>query len=49
MGTAPISVSSQPSDGQRLFAAKVLAKCYGLPGAIGAWFADPSRQVLPQL
>jgi len=49
MGTALISGFQvlEPSDGQRLFTSQGLGEMgYGLPGAIGAWFADPSRQVI---
>jgi acetolactate synthase-1/2/3 large subunit len=49
MGTALISGFQvlEPSDGQRLFTSQGLGEMgYGLPGAIGAWFADPARQVI---
>jgi acetolactate synthase-1/2/3 large subunit len=49
MGTALISGFQvlEPSDGQRLFTSQGLGEMgYGLPGAIGAWFADPKRQVI---
>ena len=49
MGTALISGFQvlEPSDGQRLFTSQGLGEMgYGLPGAIGAWFADPNRQVI---
>ena len=49
MGTALISGFQvlEPQDGQRLFTSQGLGEMgYGLPGAIGAWFADPSRQVI---
>lgn len=49
MGTALISGFQvlEPSDGQRLFTSQGLGEMgYGLPGAIGAWFADPTRQVI---
>jgi acetolactate synthase-1/2/3 large subunit len=49
MGTALISGFQvlEPSDGQRLFTSQGLGEMgYGLPGAIGAWFADSSRQVI---
>lgn len=49
MGTALISGFQvlEPSDGQRLFTSQGLGEMgYGLPGAIGAWFADPSRQMI---
>jgi len=49
MGTALISGFQvlEPSDGQRLFTSQGLGEMgYGLPGAIGAWFADTSRQVI---
>ena len=49
MGTALISGFQvlEPSDGQRLFTSQGLGEMgYGLPGAIGAWFADPMRQVI---
>ena len=49
MGTALISAFQvlEPSEGQRLFTSQGLGEMgYGLPGAIGAWFADPSRQVI---
>jgi acetolactate synthase-1/2/3 large subunit len=49
MGTALISGFQviEPSDGQRLFTSQGLGEMgYGLPGAIGAWLADPTRQVI---
>jgi acetolactate synthase-1/2/3 large subunit len=49
MGTALISGFQvlEPSDGQRLFTSQGLGEMgYGLPGAIGAWLADPVRQVI---
>ena len=49
MGTALISGFQvlEPSQGQRLFTSQGLGEMgYGLPGAIGAWFADSSRQVI---
>ena len=49
MGTALISGFQvlEPSDGQRLFTSQGLGEMgYGLPGAIGAWFAAPTRQVI---
>ncbi len=49
MGTALISGFQvlEPSDGQRLFTSQGLGEMgYGLPGAIGAWFSDPTRQVI---
>ena len=49
MGTALISGFQvlEPSHGQRLFTSQGLGEMgYGLPGAIGAWFADPTRQVI---
>ena len=49
MGTALISGFQvlEPSDGQRLFTSQGLGEMgYGLPGSIGAWFADPKRQVI---
>lgn len=49
MGTALISGFQvlEPSAGQRLFTSQGLGEMgYGLPGAIGAWFADPTRQVI---
>jgi acetolactate synthase-1/2/3 large subunit len=49
MGTALISGFQvlEPSEGQRLFTSQGLGEMgYGLPGAIGAWFADPFRQVI---
>jgi acetolactate synthase-1/2/3 large subunit len=49
MGTALISGFQvlEPSDGQRLFTSQGLGEMgYGLPGAIGAWFADPKRQLI---
>lgn len=49
MGTALISGFQvmEPSDGQRLFTSQGLGEMgYGLPGAIGAWFANPTRQVI---
>ena len=49
MGTALISSFQvlEPSDGQRLFSSQGLGEMgYGLPGAIGAWFADTSRKVI---
>lgn len=49
MGTALISGFQvlEPSDGQRLFTSQGLGEMgYGLPGAIGAWFADSSRRVI---
>lgn len=49
MGTALISGFQvlEPSDGQRLFTSQGLGEMgYGLPGAIGAWFADPTRQLI---
>ena len=49
MGTALISGFQvlEPKNGQRLFTSQGLGEMgYGLPGAIGAWFADPSRQVI---
>ena len=49
MGTALISGFQvlEPSGGQRLFTSQGLGEMgYGLPGAIGAWFADPMRQVI---
>jgi acetolactate synthase-1/2/3 large subunit len=49
MGTALISGFQvlEPLDGQRLFTSQGLGEMgYGLPGAIGAWFADPTRQVI---
>ena len=49
MGTALISGFQvlEPSNGQRLFTSQGLGEMgYGLPGAIGAWFADPTRQVI---
>jgi len=49
MGTALISGFQvlEPSDGQRLFTSQGLGEMgYGLPGAIGAWFADADRKVV---
>ena len=49
MGTALISGFQvlEPSAGQRLFTSQGLGEMgYGLPGAIGAWYADPTRQVI---
>ena len=49
MGTALISTFQvvEPSEGQRLFTSQGLGEMgYGLPGAIGAWFADSTRQVI---
>ena len=49
MGTALISGFQvlEPRGGQRLFTSQGLGEMgYGLPGAIGAWFADPSREVI---
>ena len=49
MGTALISGFQvlEPSGGQRLFTSQGLGEMgYGLPGSIGAWFADRSRQVI---
>ena len=49
MGTALISGFQvlEPSGGQRLFTSQGLGEMgYGLPGAIGAWFAAPTRQVI---
>jgi acetolactate synthase-1/2/3 large subunit len=49
MGTALISGFQvlEPSDGQRLFTSQGLGEMgYGLPGAIGAWFADSTRRVI---
>jgi len=49
MGTALISGFQvlEPSDGQKLFTSQGLGEMgYGLPGAIGAWFADTSRKVI---
>jgi acetolactate synthase-1/2/3 large subunit len=49
MGTALISGFQviEPSAGQRLFTSQGLGEMgYGLPGAIGAWFADPQRQII---
>ena len=49
MGTALISGFQvlEPRGGQRLFTSQGLGEMgYGLPGAIGAWFADPSREVV---
>jgi len=49
MGTALISGFQvlEPWGGQRLFTSQGLGEMgYGLPGAIGAWFADPSREVI---
>lgn len=49
MGTALISGFQvlKPSAGQRLFTSQGLGEMgYGLPGAIGAWFADPTRTVI---
>ena len=49
MGTALISGFQvlEPSQGQGCLQAKVLEKwATALPGAIGAWFADSSRQVI---
>jgi acetolactate synthase-1/2/3 large subunit len=49
MGTALISGFQvlEPCRGQRLFTSQGLGEMgYGLPGAIGAWFADPSRDVI---
>lgn len=49
MGTALISGFQvlEPHNGQRLFTSQGLGEMgYGLPGAIGAWFADRSRQVI---
>jgi acetolactate synthase-1/2/3 large subunit len=49
MGTALISGFQvlEPRGGQRLFTSQGLGEMgYGLPGAIGAWFADPSRVVI---
>jgi acetolactate synthase-1/2/3 large subunit len=49
MGTALISGFQvlEPSAGQRLFTSQGLGEMgYGLPGAIGAWFAAPTRQVI---
>lgn len=49
MGTALISGFQvlEPRGGQRLFTSQGLGEMgYGLPGAIGAWFADPSRIVI---
>lgn len=49
MGTALISGFQvlEPKGGQRLFTSQGLGEMgYGLPGAIGAWFADPGREVI---
>ncbi len=49
MGTALISGFQvlEPREGQRLFTSQGLGEMgYGLPGAIGAWFADPNRSVV---
>lgn len=49
MGTALISGFQvlEPKGGQRLFTSQGLGEMgYGLPGAIGAWFADPTRNVI---
>jgi acetolactate synthase-1/2/3 large subunit len=49
MGTALISGFQvlKPRGGQRLFTSQGLGEMgYGLPGAIGAWFADSSREVI---
>jgi acetolactate synthase-1/2/3 large subunit len=49
MGTALISGFQvlEPRGGQRLFTSQGLGEMgYGLPGAIGAWFADPNREVI---
>lgn len=49
MGTALISGFQvlKPRAGQRLFTSQGLGEMgYGLPGAIGAWFADPTRNVI---
>jgi acetolactate synthase-1/2/3 large subunit len=49
MGTALISGFQvlEPKGGQRLFTSQGLGEMgYGLPGAIGAWFADPTREVI---
>jgi acetolactate synthase I/II/III large subunit len=49
MGTALISGFQvlRPRAGQRLFTSQGLGEMgYGLPGAIGAWFADPTRTVI---
>jgi acetolactate synthase-1/2/3 large subunit len=49
MGTALISGFQviEPKGGQRLFTSQGLGEMgYGLPGSIGAWFADPTRTVI---
>lgn len=49
MGTALISGFQvlEPEGGQRLFTSQGLGEMgYGLPGAIGAWFADEDRELI---
>lgn len=49
MGTALLTAFQviEPAGGQRLFTSQGLGEMgYGLPGAIGAWFADSSRQII---
>ena len=49
MGTALISGFQilRPQRGQRLFTSQGLGEMgYGLPGAIGAWYADPTRNII---
>lgn len=49
MGTALLTAFQvlEPTGGQRLFTSQGLGEMgYGLPGAIGAWFADPDRIIV---
>ena len=49
MGTALITAFQilEPSNGQHLFTSQGLGEMgYGLPGAIGAWFANPNREII---
>lgn len=49
MGTALLTSFQvlEPARGQRLFTSQGLGEMgYGLPGAIGAWFADPERNIV---
>ena len=49
MGTALITAFQilEPKNGQHLFTSQGLGEMgYGLPGAIGAWFSNPNREII---
>ncbi|MDC3094277.1 thiamine pyrophosphate-binding protein [Prochlorococcus sp. AH-716-M10] len=49
MGTALITAFQvlEPKNGQHLFTSQGLGEMgYGLPGSIGAWFSNPSREII---